>query len=169
MPKVRIIGPVSDEIRDVLLKLLSEAGFEVLEDDPLADAESECDPLNAADDDSQEEAEGLPQAGDLDKDPLPQCDEDAGIVVLSPEALEDGSIEAAMRAAAARGCHVIGVWPPGTPEGTLPRSFEDYGGDTVVWDPGRLRDVVSRPEESPSWSLPDDRPRPERQVKRHKC
>lgn len=169
MPKVRVIGPVDGDIHDALLKLLVEAGLEVLEGDPPADAEDECGPLDAVDNDAQGTAEGLPEAENLSEDALPPCEEDAGIVVLSPGALGDGSIEAAMRRAAARGCHVIGVWPPGTPEGSLPRPFEDYGGDTTVWDPGRLRDIIARPQAPPSWSLPDDRPRPERPVKRHKC
>lgn len=168
MPKVRIIGEVDGETREALLKLLSEAGVEVLDDDLPPDAEAECDSVDAATDDLAATQGQSDEDDHGDRSP-PPCEEDAGIVVLSPGAVEDGSIETAMRKAAARGCHVIGIWPPGQHEGKLPGAFEDYGGDTIVWDVGRLGDLIKRPENTPKWSQSDDQPRPDRPIKRHKC
>lgn len=169
MPKVRVIGIVDPDILSALLQLLSEAGLEVLEGDPRWDAEAECGSLDATENDTNVSAENSQDDIDALESPLPLCEEDAGIVILSPGCMDDGTIDVAMRQAAARGCHVIGIWPPGVSEGDLPQSFEDYGGDTTIWDPSRLREVVSRSDTNPSWSLPDDRPRPERAVRRHKC
>ncbi|WP_131473080.1 hypothetical protein [Methylorubrum extorquens] len=167
MVKVRIVGPIDDELREALMKLLGEAGCEVSNDPPTDIAEDDEEHDSAADDPDEAEEELQPVEGSSGSSS--ECDEDVSIVVLSPACLADGSLEKTMQSAAARGCHVVGIWPPGTEAQKLPQAFEDYGGDTVIWDPGRLRGIVSQPDAPPTWSSPDDQPRVERPLKRNKC
>lgn len=170
MPKIRIVGSVDDDLREALMKLLDDAGCEVLDDLPVDAIEEDAEQYLLEDDaEETEEEQSLPVEGAPVSEFSHKCDEDAGIVVLSPKCLADGGLEKAMQGAAARGCHVVGVWPPGTVAQDLPRPFEDYGGDTVVWHPGRLRDLLSQPEAQPTWPLPDNQPRPDRPLKRNKC
>ena len=172
MVKVRIVGPVDEELREALMKLLGEAGCEVSEDLP-TDAD-EVDAEHLLDDEAEEceeteEEEEKEEPGEDGAEPPSGFDDEVGVVVLSPKCLADGSLEKAMEGAASRGCHVVGVWPPGTEIQDLPQAFEDYGGDTVIWDPARLRDIVLRPAARPKWPTPDDQPRAERPLKRNKC
>lgn len=168
MAKVRIVGPIDGELREALIKLLAEAGCEVL-DDPFINLVDDDEVEEPTTDETEELEEEEPQAVEVSTGSSSECDDDIGIVVLSPEFLADGKLEKVMQAAASRGCHVVGVWPPGTEDQDLPQSFEDYGGNTVIWDPGRLREVVSQPDSRPAWSSPDDQPRAERPLKRNKC
>jgi hypothetical protein len=167
MPKVCVLGPIDDEAREALLKLLAEAGCEVVDEDVPAvepdDEEDVEDPM-APEDDEPATADNGASAGDAE----PQ-DEELGVIVLSPDCLADEALGRVMHRAAAQGRRVIGIWPPGTQDETLPRAFEDYGGDTVPWDAGSLRGALPRQNAKPEWLRPDAQPREERQTKRNKC
>ncbi|MDP4025173.1 hypothetical protein Q8W71_21305 [Methylobacterium sp. NEAU 140] len=170
MPKVRIIGPIDGEMREALTRLLGDAGCEILDDSTPESVKEDVEQDHVGDDIEEiEEAKPLSVEAECSAEAVPERDEDAAIIVLTPECLADGNLEKTMQGAAARGCHVVGVWPPETVDQDLPRPFEDYGGDTVIWDLGKIRDVVSRPDTRPTWCLPDDQPRTERQLKRNKC
>ena len=155
--KVRILGPINEEVRAALVALLLEAGYEVAdEDDHPKDSPGEAD---GEMEDTGGEPEGLP---DEDND-------DVGVVVLAPECLEDLVLGDAVQEAVSRGCRVIGIWPQGSTDGRLPRAIEDYGASTVPWDPARLRDAIRPATSSPDWSTPDAQPRPQPPTKRNKC
>lgn len=158
MSKVRLLGSIDDETREALRKLLAEAGCELVDEEACGvDPDGEVDDPDGVED---------PEAAEDDE---PRGDEEVGVIVLSPACLADEGLERAMQGAAARGCRVIGIWPPGTRDETLPRAFEDYGGDTVTWDAGRLRGALSSADTAPGWLKPDAQPRAERQTKRNKC
>lgn len=170
MPKVRVLGSIDDEAREALLKLLAEAGCEVVDEEVGVDpAGGEDDPDEEEDPEAPEADETAPADDDAAAEDAEPPGEEVGVLVLSPECLADEALERVMQGAAARGCRVIGIWPPGTRDETLPRAFEDYGGDTVTWDAGRLQGALSGQDASPGWLKPDAQPRAERQTKRNKC
>ncbi|MER2268603.1 hypothetical protein [Methylobacterium oxalidis] len=172
MSKVRLLGSIDDETREALRKLLAEAGCELVDEEACGvDPDGEVDdPDGVEDPEAPEDDEPGPADGDVAvEEAEPQGDEEVGVIVLSPACLADEGLERAMQGAAARGCRVIGIWPPGTRDETLPRAFEDYGGDTVTWDAGRLRGALSSADTAPGWLKPDAQPRAERQTKRNKC
>ena len=175
MPKVCVLGPVDVEERTALLKLLAEAGCEVVdeevavvepdegEDDEGEDGEHVEDPV------APENGEPAPADDEIAAGHAETPDEDLGVIVLSPDCLADEELGRVMQRAAAQGRRVIGIWPPGTQDETLPRAFEDYGGDTVPLDAGSLRGAFPRRNAKPEWLKPDAQPRAERQTKRNKC
>jgi hypothetical protein len=170
MPQVHVLGSVDDETREALLKLLAEAGCELVDvevgDDP---AGGEDDPDGEEDPEAPETDAPVPTDDDAAAEDAVPSGEEVGVLVLSPECLADEALERVMQGAATRGCRVVGIWPPGTQDETLPRAFEDYGGDTVTWDAGRLRGAIARQDTGPGWLKPDARPRAERPTKRNKC
>jgi hypothetical protein len=169
-----LLGSVDDKTREALLKLLEEAGCE------LVDEEVGDDPAGGEDDPDTKEAPEAPEtdapvptdddaaAEDAAEDAVPSGEE-VGVLVLSPECLADEALERVMQGAAARGCRVVGIWPLETRDETLPRAFEDYGGDTVTWHAGRLRGAIARQDAGPGWLKPDAQPRAERTIRRNKC
>lgn len=127
MAKVCVLGPVDDEERTALLKLLAEAGCEVVDEEVAA-----VEPDEGDDDDEHVEDPVAPEddqpAPANDEDPAGHAetpDEDLGVIVLSPDCLADEELGRVMQRAAAQSRRVIGIWPPGTQDETLPRAFED--------------------------------------------
>ncbi len=145
MPKVCVLGPVDDEERTALLKLLAEAGCDVVDEEVAA-----VEPGEGEDDEGEDgEHVGIPLRGrrrarrrlpedDADR---PHADDEAPVTPRRgrglggdravSDCLADEELGRVMQRAAAQGRRVIGIWPPGTQDETLPRAFEDYGGDTV--------------------------------------
>ena len=170
MPKVCVLGPIDDEDRTALLKLLEEAGCEVVDEEvPVVEPDGEEDDEDVGDPVVPEDGEPASADDEASATHAEPRDEECGVILLSPECLADEELERVMQRAAAQGRRVIGIWPTGTQDERLPRAFEDYGADTVPWDAGSLRGVLPRTNARPEWLKPDAQPRAERQTKRNKC
>lgn len=170
MPKVCVLGSVDDEAREALLKLLAEAGCEVVDEElTVSEPDGGEDVDNVEDPAAPGSDEPVPEDDEASAGRAEPEDEEWGVILLSPECLADEELGRVMHRAAAQGRRVIGIWPPDTQDETLPRAFEDYGGDTVPWDADSLRGALPRRNAKPEWLKPDAEPRTERQTKRNKC
>jgi hypothetical protein len=142
MVRVRIHRPIEEKDEAAMLALLSEAGCEVVPDE-------EPDAPAPIVEDSAATSE--------------RCD--ALIVLLPRDGTADAAFEEAMLAAVQAGRRIIGLWPSDG-SGGVPACFDDYGGDTVSWNPDRLRQAAAG---APQHRTADDAVQEAPETERHVC
>lgn len=168
MPRVRVYsGNGVDE--EQLRKLLEEAGCPVSgdsADDPTVEGSG-----SASTEDSPElSTEGSENLSAGPQEELDEeCEPEVLIIVLTPELGDDDSLESELKAATARGCGVIGVWPQGTASGIAPPSFKKYSSDQVIWDPEAVRRAICGEGAEPAYQDPTGAPQPAVTTPRNCC
>jgi hypothetical protein len=171
--KVRVFrkGAVGADGLD-LDRLLDEAGcVEVDEDgfplekdnEGLEEPADELDVGELGEDDNVDE--------DSDEDGQPQDDEEDDvtlIVILTPECIDDPTLEEEVGRTVGSGGRAVGVWPQDSEgAGVLPPILEKIGSGVVTWDPEALARALTDAETV--WDTPAGEPRAAPKTKRNKC
>jgi hypothetical protein len=151
MTKVKIyLKCLSQQEKEALLKLLQEAGYEVI----VAEEEDEA---------RSEEVGIAPDQGEGAKAPV----NDVLVVLINEACAADPDLEKAVRRAARANCRVIGLWPKDQTTGRFPPVLEKLGSDVVTWNSRKLRDAIE--EASAQWETTAGAPRAAPPTKRNRC
>ncbi|WP_312414311.1 hypothetical protein [Shinella sp.] len=154
-----------------LARLLADAGCVEVDENgyPLdkdnEDLDKPADELDTAELGDDESVEG---DGDEDGEPQHVEEDDVTlIVILTPECVEDPTLEEEVGRAVGSGGRAVGIWPPECEAGALPPILGKIGSGVVTWDPEALADVLADVETV--WETPAGEPRTAPKTKRNKC
>jgi hypothetical protein len=114
---------------------------------------------------SAEEIEVVTRIGD----PVPDCDDEIVLVLLSPATCTDPDLEQELAKTPNGGRRPICIWPPdGDVAAAPPAAASKYGYSIIPWDQGKLRSVAAD-DDTLCFEKPNGEPLPTVPTERNLC